>query len=574
MKKSMMLSPDEATDSHLTVMETGRSSGSQTLERRGNSNGGANARFVAGDKFFNYQQFGALRDGGEVRLFSKSYLGIVVSTLTSAWVYAFLRYCVRTSLMNYLSLNRKETTAVMECLLSLPTSFSFFAGLLSDVIPIGGYRRKSYMVIGSVFSFVMCGGLAVLAFSVDLDTKTENERGDLLVYYMVLIMGATFGTLILKIATDARVIELSQREPLTTRGALVINYLLVRTVFETMASWATKSLLQYDAKKRNFAMQINPLFVFCFLAFISILPVPFIMRNCCEHSVKQLEANIMSNMIAAGVTNVQPKTKIMDRIRSFTRMCQQRAVWQLVLFLSILLATTRFYFGAANSTFKKLANLNPDVSLRSDAIKYFVVIGTMVMWKLSWSNSSWRRCVALSILALVSFEATRALLLLYIPEARNQTVYDGFYIVMGVTDAIITVFSFIPAIEIAELGSEGATIGLLQSFRSILAIAMRTLSEQAFKNVAAVKLVQESTPHISTLCGLLMATYGVHALAFLSVFLLPRQKLDAQQLRVYGGYSKMACGLLIMIFLVMFTFAMTVNIMAIMDMATGTTTST
>lgn len=570
MKKDILLSPapSSADGVQLSMIETAVCA-SPIREGRGTGNN----RFVAGDKFFNYEQFGALRDGGEVRLFSKSYFGLLVATLLSAFVYAMLRYCIRPALMNFLELNRKETRSVMECLLSLPTSFSFFVGLLSDVAPIYGYRRKSYIILGSFLSFATLMGMTILSGTVDPTRLSEDEKGNMLVYYMVLIMGTTMGTLFVKIATDARIVELSQREPLTTRGKIQINYLIFRTLIECIAVWLATLIVEYDAAKGNLHLRLSPFWIFAGLAFLCMITIPFVMLNCFEMTVQQLRTDQLASLAAAGLPASNLQSGALNQVRSFVRMCEQRAVWQLVLFLSLLLATTRFFFGAANRALSILADLDSDTSLRSTAIRFMVTIVLMFCWKLSWSNSSWRRCVSSGIFLLVLFEVTRALLILYVPETRNQVTYDAFGCLMGISSGIFTIFSFIPATEIAELGAEGATVGLLASFRSILAIAVRTLSDQAFANVAAVKILNEDYRNIGVICALLMISYGVHALGFFSVLLLPRQKLDAQQLRVYGGYSRMACGLLVLTFLSFFTFAFTLNVRAIIDMANGTNSS-
>jgi hypothetical protein len=564
-------------DSHMPINFSPESTMPQTMEMLESGHRTLSLdqshRFVAGDKFFNYQQYGALRGGGEVTLFSRDYAGVLVSAAQSSFTYAIVRYCVRPALMNFLQLNRTENQAVIECLISLPTSFSLFCGLASDVLPIAGFRRKSYMVLGSTISFVMLLGLTILAGTINPTTTDSDGRGDYLIYYMLLILGAVTGTLVSKLATDARVIELSQREPLTSRGHIQINYLIFRSLFEMVGSWGTSFLVEYDMSRKNYHLRLDMLWILLVLTVAALVPIPFVLMNCVEKNIQQNEVDMMHNLMAAGMpTPAKPMTTPMMRVRAFFRMCQQRAVWQVVLFLSILLATTRFYIASSNKAFKALAHLNPDTSMRTDAIKFMVTIAVMIGWKVWWSNSDWRRTVNLGLFALVSVEIFRALMMLYVPGTRGQLFFDSMQCIMAVSDGVITIFSFIPATEIAEYGSEGATIGLLQSFRSCLAVAVRTLSEQGMSGVAAVELKQGGDSATGTLCLLLMITYGVHALSFTSVFLLPRQKLDAQQLRVYGGYSKLACGVLIAIFIAFFSFSTTINIKAIIDMAMGTST--
>lgn len=527
----------------------------------------ANNRFVAGDKFFNYQQFGALRDGGGVELFSSQYFGILFATAHSSVVYAILRYCMRPTLMHSLNLQRSESSVVIECLLSIPTTLSFFIGLMSDMAPICGYRRKSYMIAGGLLSFLTTLSMAILSATADVDNMSEQTRTDYIGYFMALIMLTTFGTMLSKIGTDSRIIELSQREPLTTRGKLQINYLLFRTGMEWVSLWVTYALIRYDPEQSNYRIVLDSFWVYAALALLSLLPVPFVLRNCTEPSVQQATAEALAAVAAGDETAAAGATSDGgDRLKTFFRMCQQRAVWQIVLFLCVLLAATRFYFGAATKTFIKLANLDANTTLRDNALKYIANMGALVWWKISWSNASWRRCVCLGIAVTVVLETLRALLMLYVPDIRGQALYDVVGCMMGFTDGIITIFSFVPATEIAENGSEGATIGMLLSFRSIIAIAMRTFSEQWMATAAPVR----SADNTGRLCLLLLVSYAVHSLGALSVLLLPRQKLDAQQMRVYGGYSSFMCGVIWVIFLVFFTYAMVVNLTAVVDMANGT----
>jgi hypothetical protein len=527
----------------------------------------ANNRFVAGDKFFNYQQFGALRDGGGVDLFSSAYFGILFATAHSSIVYSVLRYCMRPTLMHSLNLERSESSVVIECLLSIPTTLSFFIGLVSDMFPICGYRRKSYMIAGALVSFCTTLAMAIISACINVDALTEAERDNYISCYMALIMVTTFGTMMSKIGTDSRIIELSQREPLTTRGKLQINYLVFRSIIEWIGLWLTYGLTQYDAETSNYRLVLDSFWMYALLALLSLLPVYFVLRNCTEPSVEQAAADALA-AVAAGDESAAPgaATGGADRLRAFFRMCQQRAVWQIVLFLCILLATTRFYFGSASKLFTKLADLDANVTLRDNALKYIATIGALVWWKLSWSNSSWRRCVCLGIAVTVTLETLRALLMLYVPSIRGQAFYDTIGCLMGFTDGIITIFSFIPATEIAENGSEGATIGMLLSFRSIIAIAMRTLGEQWMADAAPVASADDT----GRLCLLLLISYVVHGLGALSVLLLPRQKLDAQQMRVYGGYSSFMCGVIWLIFLVVFVYSMAINLRAVIDMANGT----
>ncbi|CEG50219.1 transmembrane [Plasmopara halstedii] len=526
-----------------------------------------NNRFVAGSKFFNYQQFGALRKGGSVTLFSASYYGVLVATAQSSLIYAVLRYCMRPTLMHSLQLQRSESSVVIECLLNIPTTLSFFLGLMSDVMPISGYRRKSYMIIGTLLSFLMCTGLMILSATVDVNGSTEDGLSSYIIYYIVLIMGATFGTMLSKIATDARVIELSQREPLTRRGTLQINYLLFRAGIEWIGLWVSAILVHFDdVVEQNYALRVDPFWAYAVLALLSLVPVPFVVRNCSERKIRA-EPSLLHGIAVEeggdGTTTMPVLTSAW--IKAFFRMCQQRAVWQLVLFQCLILTTTRFSFGSANAVFVRMANLDPDTTLVTNALKHVTTMASMVLWKILWLNSSWRKCVCFGIAIMVISQTFRAFMMIYVPSIRTQAFYDTLGCISGFSDGIITIFSLIPATEIAENGSEGATQGMLLSFRSTIAIAMRTLSGDWLSDLAPVTL-DDGTNHLLLLL-LVLIGFAVHTMSLFSVLLLPRQKLDAQQLRVYGGYSKTACIAIWSIFIVVFAYAMVVNIDAVADMA-------
>lgn len=108
-------------------------------------------------------------------------------------------------------------------------------------------------------------------------------------------------------------------------------------------------------------------------------------------------------------------------------------------------------------------------------------------------------------------------------------------------------------------------IGLLMSARSILIVAVRTFCWKWVNSLVPYKLTEGT----DRLFLLLMISYTVTALAFIPVLLLPRQKLDAQQLRVYGGYSQLSSATLLLTFLVLFVFSTAMNLKAMIKLIQG-----
>ncbi|KAJ0396573.1 hypothetical protein ATCC90586_008171 [Pythium insidiosum] len=90
---------------------------------------------------------GALREGGAPNLFSREYIGVVTQYAAVGLIDAVLPATIYPFLQNYLNVEGK-TYLTASTLVALPWSFKVFYGILSDCVPIFGYRRRPYMILG------------------------------------------------------------------------------------------------------------------------------------------------------------------------------------------------------------------------------------------------------------------------------------------------------------------------------------------------------------------------------------------------------------------------------------------
>jgi hypothetical protein len=523
-----------------------------------------NNRYVAGDFFFNYEEYGALREGGPVRFFSRDFLGIFASTMSTAIIYATLRFCIRPALAEYLGFDKMKNTFVLDSFVTLPTSMSFFIGLLSDTTPIFSFRRKSYMVVGSLISFLALFSLTVLSLAVKVDGKSISSRQNLCLVYVLLMGTATFGTLISKVATDARVVELSQRETLVERGSIMLTYLITRSGVECICGWITSFLLKYDAKHRYFALVVSPYWILFALAIISVLPIPAIAWNLSEQCVwgKSIEEE-KEEEEEEEKENEESRVRVNSlgqHIKEFLHMCEQRAVYGYVVFICALSITTRFRFGPETSAIKKFANVIPQNAVYVDAMKMLMNVVGMYLWKSFFLNTKWRYFMAGTIFFMLLMDTLRSFLMLYVSSMRSETFFNLFQCGISIAEGMFLAFAYVPVSEITEPGSEGAMSGLIMSFRSIIGICLRTFTAQRSSSKIFTK---------EQIFGLLIALFFIQCLGFLCVLLLPKQKLDAQQLRAYGGYSKIASGGIVISFILLFGFATCVNVLAFLPATAG-----
>ncbi|KAL0585984.1 hypothetical protein ABG067_004307 [Albugo candida] len=540
----------EARDYHLQISNSFASD----VDNDAESN-----RFVAGAKFFNYQRYGALRSGGEVSLFSRDYGGLLAAAFASSATFSIVKTCVRPVLMTHLHTNQRISDSALEYLLSLPTSFSFFYGLISDTLPIYEYRRKSYMILGAFLSMFALIGLTILSFVVTMHSSRKHEVSPVLYFYIGLIILAVTGTLISKVATDAQIIELSQREPLTKRGLTQINYLLFREIVEACGIGISSIMIRYDEVKMTYEGVISPAWIYAILFFVSMITIQLTFLHNVESPVIQRIKGI--SVDANDTTEYNEQVHILSNrwapVYAFYRMCQQRAVWQLVTFLMIAMATSRFHFGRGFDVLKQLAHLRQLSELIGNAFRMLVTLTAMFAWRAWLINVSWRYTVSMAILLCIGLEILQFMLILYVDSVRNEYFYYTIHSFLGVEDAILIIFAFIPATEIAEYGLEGATSGLLASFRSIMKTSVGSICEKIshIEYFAAL-----STKTIAQLCILFWISAIIQGAVCFAIPLLPRQKLDAQQLRVYGGYSHIAFIFLSVCFCFTFVIATYLNI--------------
>jgi hypothetical protein len=90
---------------------------------------------------------GALRQGSAPKLLSMESIGLISQYAAVGLVYGVLPSTITPFLTYYLNMEGTATTSA-RALISIPWSFKVFIGVLSDCVPLFGYRRRPYMVLG------------------------------------------------------------------------------------------------------------------------------------------------------------------------------------------------------------------------------------------------------------------------------------------------------------------------------------------------------------------------------------------------------------------------------------------
>lgn len=143
--------------------------------------------------------------------------------------------------------------ATVNVVTTLPFSFKFLFGFINDTIPIMGYRRKPYMVLGwtlcaSFLLLLWCQPLPAPYWCIDpsngqyiKEIKLPNNTTTVAPpcnanaskgggFWAALLMCASLGYVIVDVASDGLLIEHAKTEPLERRGSLQSTAYLIRTI--------------------------------------------------------------------------------------------------------------------------------------------------------------------------------------------------------------------------------------------------------------------------------------------------------------------------------------------------------
>ncbi|CAH0484661.1 unnamed protein product [Peronospora farinosa] len=465
-------------------------------------------RFVAGPDFYNYDMYGGLRPGKLVQFFSMTFLGLVAATFTSSFIYTGARFGLLPMISNKLQLNEAQTEA-MNRLVEVPAAMAFFVGLYADAVPVFGSRRKSYMIIGLSLS-LLCLGL--LGLGSLLATEFNQTMGKTFHYIMMLLMGGvSFGSMINFCSVHTAVVTLSQCESLEKRGVFQADYLIARATGQISAR-----LLVYLIQ--NIVGTFNTSLVLLVLMVLSISTIIVVLTTLDEPSVHQKES-------------------LRCKCESYWKLTKQKAA------LREWTQTTDHVSKLITSTLSDL-----------------VMVLTVFVWRWKLRNILWKKIFAMAPIMTIAPQILMAGLI--IPAlCRSPVVYIVLSGLTGVALGVMALLLLAPVTEIIEEGSEGGVVGLALSFNTMFKIFVSTLlttiqRTSYFPSSNDIDMIHWRW----SIAILAIGTCCVNSLAFVAIPILPLQKLDAQLVRMYGGFTNSASALTAAAFFLSLSYCVAYNI--------------
>ncbi|TMW63970.1 hypothetical protein Poli38472_014675 [Pythium oligandrum] len=500
-------------------------------------------RFVAGEAFFNYGAMGGLRDGLEpVELISKEYGGLLVNASVTGFVFMFFQYIFQVLLLADFSTTQHAQSNATKYLLQWPGAFSVFFGLISDCYPIYGSRRKSYMVLGwSVASVMFLTMVIVCATTAPADVT----RGYLLLAFSML---ASFGLQIAYIAALAMSVGLAQRECLYQRGHLQGLYLVVYYVFANVAQIVAAVIFQRDDFGITMTSSISLLQAAAILAGLCIVPIPFVVYR-----------------IHEDIAQIHDVT-FMRRVMELWQLLRWKVVYNILFFLCASLFLSAAFDSNVGTAMAFWSGITANTAGWIKVSEFLARFLGVLIFKTVFINYSWRR---LAIIGLISNVVAKVIMggpIIY-DVVRNPWYMCIMTLVSDVYLGVFDIFALVIPTEIADVGREGAVIGLVSSFTVLISIATYTLwafvssAAGARVDVVAIIVDLDETRQKVLIIGAVYIVINMLALG--SPFFVPNQKLDAQQLRAFGGYNHFGRLSIVAAFVVLVIYCLVANVLEI-----------
>ncbi|CAK4086455.1 unnamed protein product [Aphanomyces euteiches] len=408
-------------------------------------NKNADGEYVDG-KTPNDLEDGALREGGAPVYTSPEVLGLLGQYFVVGLLYGALPYVPYNILINYYNLEGTQYNAA-KALISLGWSLKAFVGLISDVFPIMGYRRKGYMLGGWFLCGVTLLVLSVLdhgePFNFDLDVedpinKDIQSRGSTLGLLCAL---ATICYIFADVPADAMVVEYAQREPEQIRGRMQTMIYSVRTI----TSMATTLIMGLCLNSKRFQsdfswdMGLNGFFIMLTVPAFLAVPMTYFF-------IKDPKREAIPFMVYA---------------RQFWALVQKRCVWQIMCF-NFFFNLCAYYVpsvaaGPVQAYWAKVGNLNNNIMSAVGSLFFAIILAVMGKWGTMWN---WRYWLVITILVMNSLDAICQFFTIY-DVYRNQWFYLGVPLVEQVPYAVQFIITTFAIVEIADVGNEGLIYGLL-----------------------------------------------------------------------------------------------------------------
>ncbi|KAG2502301.1 hypothetical protein JM16_009766, partial [Phytophthora kernoviae] len=356
-------------------------------------------------------------------------------------------------------LNAEGTIVVSaNVLVKLPWSYKVFLGILSDCFPIAGYRRRPYMALGWVLCCIMLFTMASFPVaapyygdptmhSISPDQWTEEQRQsinpdapDAAGKYVIPMMLAAFGYLMVQVPSDAVVIEYAQREPSNTRGRIQSWIHCIRMGFNALGALMVAVAFNGVEYGGSFDFSLS-------------FPQLMFILGC-----------MLLPLAAAAWFLVHedavPPTKFDSYMSRFWGILQQRAVCQVAAYKFFSEVFNNFNIVSSSNIKLYWVHATPFNASIMAIVGTILYAGTLAVMANRGLNWNWHVAIAVTVISGVVIDCFMTMLVTW-DINRSQWFWLGVPIVGYIPHAVRFIVNNYVVVELIELGSEAALFGLL-----------------------------------------------------------------------------------------------------------------
>lgn len=508
----------------------------------------------------------AIREGPAPVLFSRECFGLCINNVAVGWVHAMISRAEYPFFNHYLHMDGFQLLAAFT-LINLPFSMKTFFAILSDGCPLFGYRRRPYMIMGWLLTGLGLGLCTVVPLDESyLDPLTHevqnvNAPAQGLTYICLLIL-ATTGIALAMVADDGMMVELAQREPESSRGQLQSTIYFLRMFSGGCAYVFTGIVFNGREYGGSSSWSLSFPMVMGLAAIVSWATIPFTWFYL--HEPRMI-------MNEDGQDKLTTTTRMTVRSRScigqaweLWELVQKRAIWQVMVFFFV----SGFFFSwgcTPQPIVKKVwAKVEPLTESICAIVGSAIFSFSLLLARRYCLQMSWRVILLSTCLLVVSLDSVVSMLTIF-NVYRNQWFWLGVPILEQIPGGVNYLIASLIVVEIAEPGYESSTYALITTVKNLTGPFAGTISKNVNAYFHAFQDdVEQDTPNARLhvmYCFALM--YVMHLAGNLWLFLLPRQKHEAQALRQCGGKNPVAGALVIGTFIFALLWSIVTNVFAI-----------
>ncbi|ETO72782.1 hypothetical protein F444_11231 [Phytophthora nicotianae P1976] len=506
---------------------------------------------------------GALRPGGMPVLTSKDTIGLLFQYAAVGVVYGMLPETIYPFMQEYLNCSGAQVAAAKE-LVVLPWSFKVFFGTISDCFPIYGYRRRPYMLIGWTVCIIMLLIMAIMpigkpyytvASDRDIDTADYTPEIEARINYdapgegakyVIIMFFAAVGYVFSDVCSDSIVCELAQREPIAKRGKTQSAIYAVRYVVVILGELLVGFCFNGEEYGGDFAFSLSfpQLMIIMTVLTAPALPITWFF-------IKEEK---------------KERADFRKYISEFWDLLCKRVVYQIIAYNFFAGIFSSISYTASSPVQSYMVDVTPINSTLNDVLGHVCfLIGIMVTSKygLHWN---WRGMIVWTGLVVIIVDCAVALITVW-DVFRSQWFWLGPPIAVQIPSGVAWIIALFVTVEIAGVGNEGAVYGLVTTVGNLaspFATTLTLLIDGPF-NITNARVQADDHSVRMDITYTVIISYTMTIFSWVFLFLLPKQKLDTQELARTGGSSKILGGLTIAYLSFSLVWSVTVNTLAIFD---------